>query len=175
MTYRRKIDKQERWQRTWAIPFLQECLDDEWEITSGLITDHYDVRCINYRKKLVYLCEIKEWTKNPEDYQNLIIKQDKVKGLEWDAHMMYNDEVHDMKFIPLFLVFFTGNTTAYLYNLDHVDQCELVNMKQKVVNWSDRQEFKYFPTYLIPRSEFHTTDIKKWLDMYGYNKDALYQ
>lgn len=169
------IRQQELWTRKVFMPFIQECYGDEWNISSGRVTDNYDIRATNHRKNVMVLVECKEWSQLPENYRNLIIKEEKVLKM-WHAGqtMFVPDEGINMKVKLAYLVFHTGNTSAYIVSLDGADEkYEKYNLKQPVCEYDSNPEYKYYPTYFIPVEQFHKADIRPYLDKYGYNRNQM--
>lgn len=175
---RRKVNeirKQELWTRKVLVPFIQECYGDEWDVTSGRVEDNFDIKAINHRLNVMVLLEAKEWSQVPENYRNLIIKEEKILRM-WHAGqtMFLPDEGIDMKVKLAFLVFCTGNTSAYIVSLDNADdKYEKHNMKQPVCEYATNPDFRYYQTFFIPVEQFHKADIKPYLDLFGYNRNQM--
>lgn len=157
-----KILKQEQWQRTWAVPFLQECYGNNWTVTGGSIYSPYDISATNNIKNKTTLIEMKQWSNDPANYKNIIIKEDKV-------NRMLN-EVHDNNTHLAYMVFHTPTATAYIVSLDNADdKFKKVDISQPIKHFDDEPQYKTYTMYLIPFQNFHKCDITAYLDKYGYN------
>ena len=154
----KKINKQELWTRAVFMEVLSQMLPANYEVSSAAVLCNYDIEVTGEGKRWRF--EIKEWENGYRKSDNsTIMKSQK-------AFFMKSLQPHNNYYI----VFNTGNTTAYIANIENV--IGTFNYTQKVVEYDDDSPLK---TYEMQRyTVSRVIDIKKGLDKHGYDRDTYY-
>ena len=168
-----EIRKQELWTRELMIDFLQDQYGPDWRVYSASTGDCYDINASNIREGKFHIIEVKEFYKDPESFEKIIIKKNKVDNMMHRKYTKFDPLEIDVKVKPLYIVFYTASTKTYLFDLDKCDQYEIRSIRQPVVEFSENPEYKEFDMYMLPKKDAHVADIKPYLEKHGYNRNGI--
>ena len=145
-----KIEKQERITRRIFTKWLDQTYSATTHIISATpVEERYDLY-IQYNGKDNYV-EVKQFFKNPEDFDCNIIKKDKYDAVLSHASGQTDQAIYIIRFWD----------KIYLYNLSKIpqDDIEVKPLLQKVTEFDDNSPMAYIDTCFIPRKYAKKLDI----------------
>lgn len=156
MDNRKDIALQEEWSKALFADFVEDRLP-EGQVRKCGRYEHYDIEHISGEK--VTAVEVKQWTNDPQSYESLILKQDKVEAMRRQA-----GEGASLYFIA----FHVPTAKAYVYDLVGMRwRSGRRWMLQKVVNFCSEPEWEEFYMWTLPVRDAHVEDITQYLERHG--------
>ena len=146
----KKIEKQEQITREIFTKWLDTIYSATTHIISATpIEERYDL-FYSDNKRDCYI-EVKQFFKNPEDFDCNIIKKDKYDAVLSHASGQTDQAIYIIRFWD----------KIYLYNLSKIpqDDIEVKPLLQKVTEFDDNSPMAYIDTCFIPRKYASKYDI----------------